>query len=334
MKLPTEEIKKIAIFRALQLGDMLCAIPAVRALRKAYPEAEIVLLGLPWAKSFIERFNRYFDRFIHFPGYPGLPEQPFNAAAFGEFLPIIQQQGFDLIIQMQGNGSIVNPMVELFGAKYTAGFSTEGHFAPDTGLFLPYPDHGSEIVRHVALMEFLGISSQGIELEFPLSEQDFAEFDNLHLDIDPGRYICIHPGSRGIWRQWPAEHFASLADFCSDQGYKVVITGTKDELAIVNSVIQKMKYKPIIAAGRTSVGAAGVLIKNAALLISNCTGVSHIAAAFKTPSVVINMDGEPQRWGPVDKQLHHTLNWLQAPDFHLVFRQTVEMMKELELLTR
>ena len=79
------EIKKIAVFRALQLGDLLCAIPAVRALRAAFPNAEITLIGLPWAKDLVARFNQYFDKFISFPGYPGLPEQPFDASKFEEF---------------------------------------------------------------------------------------------------------------------------------------------------------------------------------------------------------------------------------------------------------
>ena len=68
--------KRIAIFRALQLGDLLCAIPAVRALKKNYPNAEITLLGLPWASTFVKRFSNYFSDFIPFPGYPGLIEHP------------------------------------------------------------------------------------------------------------------------------------------------------------------------------------------------------------------------------------------------------------------
>jgi ADP-heptose:LPS heptosyltransferase len=326
IKLPISEIKKIAIFRALQLGDMLCAIPAIKALRFAYPDAEITLIGLPWAKSLTERFSHYFDEFIQFPGYPGLPEQKLNPKAFTTFLAEVQSQKFDLAIQMQGNGSVINPMVELFGAKFTAGYSIEGHYAPDNGLFMPYPDYGHEIDRHLALMDFLDIPQQGADLEYPLTTEDYNALDKLNLDIEPKKYVCIHPGSRGTWRQWPVKYFAALADYCIEQGYKAVLTGTKEEAQIIDAVISHMRYEAINTAGQTSMGAVGALIQNAAMLISNCTGVSHIASAFKTPSIVISMDGEPQRWGPLDKRVHRTINWLQSPDFHLVFRETVELV--------
>ena len=302
MKLPSSEIKKIAIFRALQLGDMLCAIPAVKALRKAYPDAEITLIGLPWGKSLTERFDQYFDAFIHFPGYPGLPEQKLDPAAFTTFLAEVQARQFDLALQMQGDGSVINPMVELFGAKYTAGYSKVGHYAPGNNLFMPYPDQGHEIERHLALMEFLGIPSQGNDLEFPLKMQDYEALAELNLLLESRRYVCIHPGSRGEWRQWPVEYFAALADYCIEQGYNAVLTGTKDESEIINSVTNRMHYEPVNTAGKTSLGAVGALIESAAMLISNCTGVSHIASAFETPSIVISIDGEPQRWGPLDKR--------------------------------
>lgn len=105
------------------------------------------------------------------------------------------------------------------------------------------------------------------------------------------------------------EHFATLAGYCAQLGFIVVITGTKDECAIVDKVIDLMKYPAINLSSKTTLGAIAILIKNAYALISNCTGVSHIAAAFKTPSIVISVDGEPERWGPINKELHQTINW-------------------------
>ncbi|MBS7564558.1 glycosyltransferase family 9 protein [Mucilaginibacter sp. Bleaf8] len=327
MKLPDHEIKKIAIFRALQLGDMLCIIPAMRALRYAYPSAHITLLGLPWGKSFTERFSSYFDDFIHFPGFPGLPEQPFNAKETVDFLAGIQGK-FDLLLQMQGNGTVINPIMELFGASYTGGFYTLGDFAGNQDYYMPYPNFGPEPERHLLLMEHLGITAHGNDLEFPLTEKDYADFEKLQLPIEPGKYVCIHPGSRGSWRQWPTAHFAALADYCAEQGYKVVITGTKEEAPIINEVMSHMKHPAIDTAGITTLGAVGVLIKNARALVSNCTGVSHMAAAFKTPSIVISMDGEPERWGPINKNIHYTINWLEEPGFDYVYSKTVELLQQ------
>jgi ADP-heptose:LPS heptosyltransferase len=85
MKLPANEIKKIAVFRALQIGDMLCAIPAIRALHHSYPNAEITLIGLPWAKMLVERFPDYIHKLIVFPGYAGFPEQPLTKLHFRHF---------------------------------------------------------------------------------------------------------------------------------------------------------------------------------------------------------------------------------------------------------
>lgn len=308
---------RIGIFRALQLGDLLCAVPAVRGLRHSFPQAEIVWIGLPWTPHFVGRFAHYIDRCIIFPGYPGLPEQSFNEVAWQLFVAQVQTESFDLIIQMQGNGTIVNDMLMQLGAQQLAGFY-RNDCRVHAPLFMEYPDEGHEIMRHIRLMEHLGVTCDGPWLEFPIHPH---EEDALHelIALTPGeRYVCVHPGSREAWRQWPPDAFAGLADQCAREGYTVFITGTADELPIVEAVLGHMQEPAISVAGKTDLGMVAALIRGAGMLIANCTGVSHIAAALHTPSLVISMDGEPERWGPLDHRLHTTIDWTKQPSFGYV----------------
>lgn len=321
-------LQKIAIFRALQLGDMLCAIPAIRALRTVFPDAHITLLGLPWEESLLTRFPGYFDAFVHFPGYPGLPEQAASVTKFPTFLKAMQAAHFDLVLQMQGNGSVVNPMLALLNGRYTAGYWRREDYCPDPALFLEYPEHVNEIERHLALMNHLGIPSQGRELEFPITVQDRNEFEQLQLPLTPGEYICIHPGSRGSWRQWPTTLFASLADHFASLGWQIVLTGTKEEIPLTMEVSSQMQYTAINAAGITTLGSLAVMVKHARALFSNCTGISHIAAALQTPSVVISMDGEPDRWGPLNKQLHYTIDWTKEQHYDRVLNWSERLLAQ------
>src|SRR6185437_447554 len=88
-------INRIAILRALQLGDLLVAVPALRAIRKAYPGAEITLIGLPWAAGFAQRFRHYIDRFVTFSGYPGLQEMETTPERTERFLAEQRAYGYD-----------------------------------------------------------------------------------------------------------------------------------------------------------------------------------------------------------------------------------------------
>lgn len=321
-------IKKIAVFRALQLGDMLCAVPALRALRRAFPEAHVTLIGLPWAKSFVERFSHLLDDFCWFPGHPAFPEQSYTATVTADFFARFCRSGYDLILQMQGNGTIINPLMPLFGSRFTAGFKTEHEYAADPKFYIHYPEGIHEVDRHLALTSHLGITPNGRNLEFPILDKDVEELAQLDLNLDPYSYVCVHAGSRGAWRQWPIPYFARLADTCAESGKKVVLTGTREELSIVQQVEAEMKFKPIIVAGKTSLGAMAVLIRDAFALISNCTGPSHISAALETPSIIISMDGEPERWAPINTGLHYTIDWTRTPDFLQVYNATQALLKK------
>lgn len=151
------EIRKLAVFRALQVGDMLCAVPALRALRAALPETRITLVGLPWAEQFARRFHKYIDDFIAFPGHAAFPEQAVNEALLPAFYEEMQKRRYDLALQMHGSGQISNQIVGAFGAKEiagcVAGATPESRF--DGQAFLRYPERGSEPERLLQLIEFL-----------------------------------------------------------------------------------------------------------------------------------------------------------------------------------
>jgi ADP-heptose:LPS heptosyltransferase len=297
---------KIIVFRALQLGDLLCTIPAFRALRSAFPEAWISLVGLPWAADFVSRFSHYLDDFIEFPGWPGLPEGEPHVRQIPSFLQEIHHRHYDLALQMHGSGVVSNPLVALFGAQQTAGFYQPGQFLPDKNSFMVYPQAGHEIHVFLHLLTFLGIEAQGDHLEFPIKAEELEAFERLkeRVGIEPGRYICMHPGARFIGRRWPPEQFAQVGDRLSKMGYQVVLTGTKAEQDLTEAVGHNMIRPALNLAGETSLGSLAALLKDSRLLISNDTGVSHVASALKVPSVILFNASEPNRWRPLDHNLH------------------------------
>ena len=300
---------RVAILRALALGDLLCAVPTLRALRHAWPKAEMVLIGLPWARQFVRRFARYLDGFREFPGYPGLPEREPDVAQIPAFLTHMQREHFDLAIQLHGSGSFVNSLTVLLGAPRCAGFFVQGEYCPDSKMFAPWPQTGLEIHRLQSLAAHLGIPSRGDELEFPLSGDDFRELAQLpHAsDLVPGRYVCVHPGASAADRRWPVENFAAVADALAAGGRQIVLTGVESERALTAAVRRAMRRPAIDLAGETTLGSLGALVSRAALLVGNDTGVSHVAAALRTPSVVISTGDNPARWAPINQALHRVL---------------------------
>jgi ADP-heptose:LPS heptosyltransferase len=309
----TPDPKRIVILRALQLGDLLNAVPAFRALRAAFPMAQITLVGLPWSRDFVKRFHSYLDEFIHFPGIPGFPEQPPDTAQWPAFLSAMQARRFDLAIQMQGSGDIANTLISLWGAKQCAGFYLPGQYCPDPNYYLEYPEHESEAWRHLRLMEFLGIPLQGDELELPIFEDDWKAFQKIREYYNLRKeYICVHPGSRGRERRWPTQNFAVVADRLAARGYQVVLTGTDAEAPLTTSVALHMRAPAIDLAGKTDLGTVAALVSKARLVVSNDTGISHVAAALKTPSVILFPVPESNRWAPKNEQLHKRI-WHAMP---------------------
>jgi ADP-heptose:LPS heptosyltransferase len=298
---------RVAIVRALPgLGDLLCTVPAWRAIRAAYPTAHLTLVGLPHARQFVTRYQRYLDDFLEFPGFPGISERPPAVRRLPAFLALAQAKRFDLALQMHGSGESSNQFTVLLGARDNAGFFLPGHYCPDPSRFLPFLPAESEVRRYLRLLNHLGIPAQGEELEFPIRDEDNRAFRRFvdTRDLQPGSYVCIHAGAKDEPRRWSPECFALVADGLADAGLRVVLTGVAAEAGLVDAVANRMRGPALNLTGRTPRGMLASLVQGARLVVCNDTGISHLAAALSVPSVVVFLASDPMRWAPLDTRRH------------------------------
>jgi ADP-heptose:LPS heptosyltransferase len=166
-----------------------------------------------------------------------------------------------------------------------------------------------ESERYLALMSALGVNTSDRRLSFPLSESDGDEYASLAAahGIEAHRLVLVHPGAQLPSRRWPAERFAEVADRLAADGWQIAITGTAAEASLTGAVLGAMTAPALHVAGATSLGGLAALVAHARLVVCNDTGISHIAAAMATASVVIASGSDTQRWAPLDHTRHRVL---------------------------
>lgn len=304
-------VRRIALFRALHLGDFLCSVPALRALRERFPEAEIALIGLPWARSLLDRYP-YVDRFLEFPGYRGLEGMTWDRARSLRFLVEARRRRYDLAIQMHGDGRVSNGFVAQLGARVSLGYRPEDPGRPrELDLELDWERSDHEIHRWLRLVSVLGAMGTA-KLEWPLGPADWLELERVagNAGIDLERpMIGLHPGGKDPAKRWPPERFAFVADvLASELDAQVIVTGGHEELQVAEQVAAEMRGgRAHLLAGQTSLGGLAALLAQLRLLVTNDTGPSHMAAALGTPSVVLFGPTDPARWAPLDAGRHRSL---------------------------
>ncbi len=300
---------RIAVFRALQLGDMLVAVPAFRKLRRCFPYAEITLIGLPWAALFAQRFSRYIDRFVEFEGYPGIDEVPVDPQRVEHFIAEQRAYGYDVAIQMHGSGRTSNPFVLALGSSVTVGYYEKRDPHLTYGAF--YPNELHEIERNLNLVALLNndtiTTEKDTRLEFPLFADDYVEADELlrPLKRENLRFIAIHPGARPPARRWPTGYFALVADRLAQHfDAQILLTGSAGEEQTVQAVLGAMQAPAFSLVGKTSLGSLAALMTKLDLFISNDTGPAHMACAVDCSSVTIFGPADVRRWAPLDAKKH------------------------------
>lgn len=268
----------ILVLRALGLGDLLTVVPALRALRAAFPGEEIALAAPGVLAPLVSRIEAV-DRLVVVDSAVNRPP----------LTPPVPGGPVRLAVNLHGRGPESTTVLRALGPAELWAYDLGG--APAWRV----EDH--DVTRWCRLVAGYGCP---------------ADPADLLLGENPGHDgpVLIHPGAAAPERRWPVARFATVARHLSARGAEVVLTGTAEERPIAVAVAESAGLRPgAVLAGTTDLGSLADLVSTAGLVICGDTGMSHLATAYRTPSVVLLGPQPPERWGPPLSEPRHVGIW-------------------------
>lgn len=270
----------LLVLRALGLGDFLTGVPALRALRHAYPGHELVLAAPRSLEPLVELAG-VADRLLDASGLEPL--------RWAEARPAVA-------VNLHGKGPQSHRLLQALEPDHLVAFGSPGtdHQGPRWT-----PDE-HEVHRWCRLVvQSLHVPADPHDLGLPAPPVRASA---------PGA-VVVHPGAAFPSRRWPPERFAAVARWAAGQGYDVVVSGGPDEVELAEEVCREADLpSSAVLAGRTDLLELAAQVSASRLLVSGDTGVAHLATAFSTPSVVLFGPTPPARWGP-PADGPHTVVW-------------------------
>ena len=292
-------VRRVLLVRLrVGLGDLLCTVPAVRALRAARPDLHVALATWPEMSAVVARMAAWVDELVPFPGAPGIPERTPDGT-LPQWSASMVARRWDLALQAYGDNPAASAVTASTGARRVGGFAPTGAVGLDPALHLPYPHALHEAERHLRMLEHLGLPPGAPRhLEWPLTAEDerAAEQAAAQAGLPTGAYAVLHPGATSASRRWPVERFAEVADGLAAAGLAVAVGGVAGEAATTRSLVAACRAPVADLTGRTSLGAYAALLRDAAVVVANDTGTAHLTAAVGGRVVTLFLSGDPVRW--------------------------------------
>jgi ADP-heptose:LPS heptosyltransferase len=269
----------VLALRALGLGDLLTAVPALRGLRRAYPEHRVVLAA-PAPLGELAALTGAVDELLPTAGLVPLAAPPPEVA-----------------VNLHGRGP---QSTAILRALRPGRLLTHAHPEHPEVPGPPWRDDLHEVRRWCRLLGSAGIACDPADL-------------GLHRPAEPSPApgaIVVHPGAGFPARQWPAERYAAVARELARGGRPVMVTGDAGERPLGERVAAGAGLPDgAVLAGRTTLGQLAALVAEADLVICGDTGMAHLATAYGTPSVVLFGPVAPRHWGPPPDRRQHVALW-------------------------
>ncbi len=297
-------MKNILIIKIAAIGDLLLITPAVRGIRRNFPQARITLLVGKWSRSIING-NPNIDEIIDVPDEIFFKIMPLSLISL---IIRLRKRKFDMVFVWHRSMAF-RFFSWLLGIKTRVGFSRNGN-----AMFLShYVEENPkihEIHEYQSTLIPLEIESAGIDMDLVISEEDKRFADNLWKEYalsDRDIVLGIAPaGGKNPkevvpLKHWPREYFAELSDKLIEQkNARVIFLGSKDDAAVVRDVLSMMRGRAVDLCGKTNLKQAAAVIQKCKVFIGNDSAPMHIAAAVKTPVISLFGPTDPKELAPLD----------------------------------
>jgi ADP-heptose:LPS heptosyltransferase len=272
------------VLRALHLGDLLVTVPALRAVRRAFPGHRIVLATAGSLAPLVPLTGAV-DQL--------LPTPAPDALTWAGPAP-------DVAVNLHGAGPQSHRALDATAPGRRIGYRAAGWPGPRFDDIAAQHPHERE--RWCAMLAAHGIPADPADLRLPPPPAP----PGPHCAHAP---VLVHPGARYGAKRWPARRFAEVAATLHCALSPVLITGTADERELALAVARTAGLaESRVLAGRTDLAELCALVAGAALVVSGDTGIAHLAVAFGTPSVTLYGPVGPQQWGPPADGPHAVLD--------------------------
>ncbi len=264
---PSDGRPELVVLRAIKLGDLLVAVPALHAIRRAFPDHRISLATTAWLAPVVEL----------------IPDVDVHLAQQGFDHPIGVPAGVtDVAVNLHGAGPESQDLVDALGARLViAHGGAEG----------PAWEHGpvNERERWAGLLTAHGYAADA---------DDVAIARPVEPPVVEGAAV-VHVGAFHGARHWPVDRFAEVVRGLQERGFHVVLTGGSADVERAAAVADAVGLAPeAVLAGVLDLQPFAAVVAAARLVVTVDTGAAHLASAYGIPSVVLFGPAPPESWGP------------------------------------
>jgi lipopolysaccharide heptosyltransferase II len=285
------------------IGDALMSLPAIEALRRSFPQAEIVLVAKPWVSE-IYANHPAINRIIK---YDSTGEHR-GAAGLWRLIKALREESFDAAVLLQ-NAFHAAWMAWLARIPVRIGFARDGRAAllTDAVGTPPPAEYGHQVYYYLELLFRAGLipaveEVPEVRLAVTAEEKSWAATFQEQLGLSGPRFLIgMTPGAAfGPAKRWPPDRFAMLADrLIGHLNADVLILGSAGERPLAEQIGKAMRHTPAIVAGETTLRQLMALLSACRVLVTNDSGPMHLGAALGLPVVAVFGSTDERATGPV-----------------------------------